>query len=288
MTSYTSTQPQHQASSSPAASPASSPASSPSASPASSPSASPTTSPSPSPASSKSARSASSVTSTPTSPSAKPASSKSVGSFSPVTSTSASPSTGSAPSPSTNPTTVPSYFEEFRVCAAKNTTRGQIATLNLPPVLQIEDDDIQLVIGPDRINNPLQLAVRPSESALTKGYRLINGANEQDSDDEELDVAVKMGDLGVFDCRELDIWTRASKGASIKCRVREEENWLCSSGGTLTATQIQEMGALLFDSEPTQEILRICNVFVDANELSSLAGEMPHRLFDRCCLSEIQ
>ena len=133
----------------------------------------------------------------------------------------------------------------------------------------------------------MQLAVRPSESVLSKGYRLINGANGEDSDDEELDVAVKMGDFGVFDCRALDIWTPASKGASIKCRVKEEENWLCSSGGTLTATQIQDIGALLFDSEPTQELLRIGNVFVDANDLSSLAGEryLTGFLIDAACLT---
>ena len=55
------------------------------------------------------------------------------------------------------------------------------------------------------LNNPLQSPVRPSESAITKGYRLMHAATGEDSDDEDCDTAVKFGDLGVFDNRALDI-----------------------------------------------------------------------------------
>lgn len=113
-----------------------------------------------------------------------------------------------------------SYSEDLIICTAKNTTRGRIATLNLPPVKQVAEDDVQLIFGPERLNNPLQLhvTVRPSESALTKGCRFINGASGRDSDDEDLDLGVKVGHLGVFDCWAIDIWITAAKAAAIKCQ----------------------------------------------------------------------
>ena len=123
------------------------------------------------------------------------------------------------------------------------------------------------------INNPLNLTVRPSESALTEGNKLINGASGEDSDDEDLDIAVKFGHLGVFDCRAIDIWMKASKAASIKRRAQEEEKWLCSSDGAVTPSQIEEIRTLLFNSEPQQEILRMGDLIVDANDLSTLVAE---------------
>ena len=56
------------------------------------------------------------------------------------------------------------------------------------------------------LNNPLQSPVRPSESAITKGYRLMDACpTGETSDDEDFDAAVKFGDLGVFESRALDI-----------------------------------------------------------------------------------
>ena len=181
----------------------------------------------------------------------------------------------SGPQPSViSKTSVPSYSEDLRACATRQTsTRGQLSSYNLPPVIQITDDHIELVKCPERLSNPLKLSFRPSESTVRKGYRLINQASGYDSDDEDLDIAVKFGDLGVFDTWAMDIWIKASSAASIKARVKEEERWLQSSNGALTGTQIKEVASLLFDSEPEQEILCIHDVIVDANDLSSLAAE---------------
>lgn len=168
-----------------------------------------------------------------------------------------------------------SLFFDFRFCAAINGTRGQLATLNLPPVMQIADDDIQLVVNPMHLNNPLQLPVRPSESAVSKGYRLGNESTDEESDDEDVEAAVKFGDLGIFDISALDIWNKASKAATIKLKVQEEENWLRSIRSTLTPQQIDEIKAILFESKPQQEILQIGDipVLVDAEDLSTLAAE---------------
>ena len=49
----------------------------------------------------------------------------------------------------------PLYFHDLRICTANNSFRGNLVTLNLPPVMQIAHDDIQLVVDPWRLNNPL-------------------------------------------------------------------------------------------------------------------------------------
>ena len=97
----------------------------------------------------------------------------------------------------------------------------------------------------------------------------MDAAAGEDSDDEDFDTAVKFGDLGVFDSRALDIWMKASKASSIIFRVQEEENWMKTTSTTLTPQQINEIRALLLDSEPEEEIFRIGNVMVDAEDLST-------------------
>ena len=94
----------------------------------------------------------------------------------------------------------------MNLCCKIDCSRGQLATLNLPPVIQIPADDIELLVDPGCLNNPLQSPVRPSESAISKGYRLMDACpTGEDSDDEDFDTAVKFGHLGVFDSRALDI-----------------------------------------------------------------------------------
>ena len=114
----------------------------------------------------------------------------------------------------------------------------------------------------------------------------MDAAAGEDSDDEDFDTAVKFGDLGVFDSRALDIWMKASKASSIIFRVQEEENWMKTTSTTLTPQQINEIRALLFDSEPQDEILRIGDVMVDAEDLSTLAAEryISGFLIDAACL----
>ena len=91
---------------------------------------------------------------------------------------------------------------------------------------------------------------------MTSSWLLILGAaTEETSDDEDFNTAVKFGVLGVFDSRALDIWMRASKDSSIKFRVQKEEYWMKTTSATLTPQQINEIRALLFDSEPQEEIL---------------------------------
>ena len=152
----------------------------------------------------------------------------------------------------------PSFDADLKACASSKITRGQLATLNLPPVVYIADNSIQLIAGAQCLSNPLKLTVRPSEPTLNKCYQLMNQASYDSGDSvkEDQDISVQIGDLGAFDYRALDIMMKASTAASVKQRVKEE-SWLSPSNGILTATQIQEVGSLLFDSEPQQEIFAL-------------------------------
>ena len=79
---------------------------------------------------------------------------------------------------------------------------------------------------------------------------------------------------------------KASKASSIKFRVQEKENWMKTTNTTLTSQQINEIRALLFDSKPQEEILRIGDVMVDAEDLWTLAAEryISGFLIDAACL----
>ena len=79
---------------------------------------------------------------------------------------------------------------------------------------------------------------------------------------------------------------KASKDSSIKFRVQEEEYWMKTTSATLTPQQINEIRALLFDSEPQEEILRVGDFMVDAEDLSTLSAEryISGFLMDAACL----
>ena len=122
----------------------------------------------------------------PQSPQAIPASSPASSNTDPVSSSSTSLSSSPATSPSNSScspsshVTVdtktafvrqpsePLFIHDLPICAANDCSRGQLATLDLPPVIQIPDDDIELVVDPGCLNNPLQSPVRPSESVMMR------------------------------------------------------------------------------------------------------------------------
>ena len=98
---------------------------------------------------------------------------------------------------------VPPYSRDLRTCANKATTRCQLAVLNLPLVFNIQDDEIELVIDPRHLSNPLVLGRRPSESTVRKCQQLLSQARDED---DEPNVALKVGYLGVFNRHSLEIW----------------------------------------------------------------------------------
>ena len=80
---------------------------------------------------------------------------------------------------------------------------------------------------------------------------------------------------------------KVSKASSIKFRVQEEENWMKTTSTTITPQQINEIRALLLMTvNLKEEILRIGDVMVDAEDLSTLAAEryISGFLIDAACL----
>lgn len=183
---------------------------------------------------------------------------------------------------------IPSHCTDLRVCVNGNTTRGQLAMLNFPPVVQVKEDNIKLIVGGTRLTNPLVVGVRPCEATVSKCQQLLSQANNLE-DDQDPDVAVQLGNLGVFDQHSLEIWRKAVIAADVKRKVTEEKRWL-SNTRVLTDSQIQEVAGLLFDSKPQQEILRFGNIIVDANDLSSLVAEryLTGFIIDGACLKYCQ
>ena len=181
------------------------------------------------------------------------------------------------------PVSLPSYSSDLRACVNKASTRCQLAKLNLPPVVQIEDDEIELVSDARHFINPLMLGARPSESTVSKCQQLINQASNED---DESDVAIKLGNLGVFRTHALDIWRRAFLAADLKRKVAVEERWLSNSSTALSASQSQEVSSLLFNSKPQEEVLRFGNIIIDVNDISTLAGEryLTGFIIDGACL----
>ena len=118
---------------------------------------------------------------------------------------------------------------DLRICVNGNATRGQIAIImvNFPPVVQIKDDDIKIIIGPKRLTNLLMLGVRPCESTIKKCQQLLTQANEDD--DEEPDVAIQLANMGVFDEHMIEIWRKAVLGAAVQRKVTEEKRWLSNT-----------------------------------------------------------
>lgn len=131
------------------------------------------------------------------------------------------PLTTSSKTSSSSNSVISSHCTDLRACINGNTTRGQLATLNFPPVVQIKDDDIKLIVGGTRLTNPLVVGVRPSEATVSKCQQLLSQANKKD--DEDPDVAVQLGNLGVFDQHSLEIWRKAVIGADVKRKITEEK-----------------------------------------------------------------
>ena len=179
---------------------------------------------------------------------------------SPVLTTSPSPKSVSTPKPDLNIPQMPlsnssittssstavvsPHCADLRICVNANATRGQHAMVNFPPVVQIKDNDIKLIIGPKRPTNPLMVGVTPCEATISKCQQLLSQAD--DNDDNKSDVAIQLTNLGVFDQHMIEIWRKAVIGAAVKRKLTEEKRWL-SNTSVLTDGKIQEVAALLFD-----------------------------------------
>ena len=174
------------------------------------------------------------------------------------------------------------YSTDLRACARVDATRSQLAILNLPPIVKIQDDEIELVIDAKRFTNTLMLSARPSESTVTKCQQLLCQTSDED---DETDMAIKLGDLGVFHRDSLEIWGRASLATNLKSKVSQEEQWLGKSCA-LTASQSQEVASLLSNSKPQEEVLRFGNIIIDINDVSALVGEryLTGFVIDGACL----
>ena len=156
-------------------------------------------------------------------------------------------------------------YSDLRKCISRDSTRGELANLTLPPVTDVMAGDIQLVIDPSCLSNPLALDVRPSEAAIRESYKRLDAADE----DAE-DVGVRIGCLGTFNSCSLGIWKRACKAASLKWRVEAEIKWLDENNKYLPPEAYVSVKRVLLNAKPKQHLL---SIFIDAVDFASLIGE---------------
>ena len=178
----------------------------------------------------------------------------------------------------------PSYSTDLRACTNKSATRFQLALLNLPPVVQFQDDEVELVFDARCLSNPLVLGIRPSESTIRKCQKLIC---QQSDEDDQADVALKLGNQGVFHSCALEIGQRALLATDLKHKVTEEEQWL-SKWFALTASQSERVASFFFNSRPQEEVLRFGNIIIYVNDVSTLVCDryLSGFVIDGACLRE--
>ena len=119
-----------------------------------------------------------------------------------------------------------------------NLTRDQIAALKLPKVAFVADQDVVLApVTETAVSNPILVKQRPSEATVEYALSLLtspvpvtgNGVvtiPDDDSDDEETEVTVKIGTLGTFTRKSLELFQNMCKLSQDAREINEEQKWL--------------------------------------------------------------
>lgn len=154
------------------------------------------------------------------------------------------------------------------LCTNPGLSRGQIALVDIPPVIYVDASDIQLLknVQCDLHKDPFSLLQRPSEAIVDECQKLQrmkanSGGIVSDGDQA---WSVRLGTLGIFTPESLDVLKMFCVADETKQKVRQELNWL--SG--VDDNDIREM---LLSLRPSEEFLNIDGSFIDAKDFSNLA-----------------
>jgi hypothetical protein len=111
------------------------------------------------------------------------------------------------------------------------------------------------------MTNPLEVSVRPSESAVQYALKLLsgNGAGKKKK-------AVRLSNLGEFSKKSLELYMKACSVADSTVKVKEEQAWLSEPSDVAIKD-------LLMNANPHTEILMYGCYIMDAREFSTLVGE---------------
>ena len=162
-----------------------------------------------------------------------------------------------------------------------NLTRTQIVALKLPKVAFVADQDV--VLAPDTetaVNNPTLAKQRPSEATVEYALSLVaspapvtgNGVvtvPDIDSDDEETEVTVKIGTLGTFTWKALELFQNMCRLSQDASDINKEQKWLAQT----SVLDVRKVKAFLLNAKPHDKVLRQDQFFIDVAVYSTLACE---------------
>ena len=165
-------------------------------------------------------------------------------------------------------------------------TRGEIASMNLPPTTFILSKELEIVENnKHHPTNPYVLSCRPPESIVDEALKMlrskVSGEVIQDDEDEDK-YLVRLGKLGYFTRDGLDVLKKFCAASITKRKVKEEMSWLKSDDSRIKDA--------LLSLCPSEEFVSLGNRSMDATDFSNLAGEryVDGYTIDIACLNAIR
>ena len=158
----------------------------------------------------------------------------------------------------------------------KNLTRAELAAVKLPNVAFIPENEVKIIQPPSTaggVGDPMLAAQRPSEATLQCAMKLLRASTRNsdcvDSEDEEDEVIVKLGSIGFYTKKGLQVFQDMCRISSEAAKVNQERRWLTQTT-VADASMIEEV---LHNSSPSNEVLRHRDIILDVSDFSSLACE---------------
>ena len=159
-----------------------------------------------------------------------------------------------------------------------NATRGQLASLSIPPVQEVHPEwSIEVATAKNSsVSDPSKLSVRPPETFVDDASTLLRKSS---------DSGFVSSSLGCFDEDGLDKLKAIQRAARIKQQVADESAWLLEKDDDISAQDSTFIRLKLLHSRPTETILKTTGkLSIDAQSLSCLAREryLDNFLIDVC------
>ena len=141
--------------------------------------------------------------------------------------------------------------------------------------------DLHLVVDPLCLTNPFTFPVGLSENAVTNCYKMLDRASDEDEE-----IGVEIGTLGIFNSSSVGIWKRACYAASLHWKLKAKLNWLEENATHLTSAAYQSIKRVLTTSRPKEWLFERNPIFMDVEDYASLAGErwLTGSVIDTICL----
>lgn len=143
----------------------------------------------------------------------------------------------------------------------------------------VADQDVVLALVTETaVSNPILVKQRPSEATVEYALSLLaspvpvtgNGVvtvPDDDNDDAETEVTVKIGTLGTFTQKSLELFQNMCRLSQDASEINEEQKWLSWT----SVLDVNKVKAFLLNAKPHDEVLRQDQFVMDVSDYSTLA-----------------